>query len=143
VQLGVVVEDIGQIEDLELAHAERPELGERRGEHLHRPELQRLHLLAVFEQRAVGVNLDLDAALGPLLGEFLEVLGALALGGVDGHHVAELDDDGLLRRCDADHGEQGPGGNEEREARCHRTLQVMSIAKTCRLTPRPTYPSGE
>ena len=106
VQLVVVVEDVRQVEHLELAHAERAELRERRREHLHRAELQRLHLLAVLEERAVRIDLDLDAALGALLGELLEVLGALALRRVDGDDVAELDDDRLLRRGDAGGGEQ-------------------------------------
>ena len=97
VQLLVVVEDVRQVEHLELARAERPELRERGREHLHRAELQRLHLLAVLEQRAVGEHLDLDAALGALLGDLLEVLGGLALGRVDRDDVAELDDDRLLR----------------------------------------------
>ena len=62
VQLGVVVEDVRQVEHLELAHAQRPELRERRREHLHRAERQRLHLLAVLVQRRVRVQLDLDLA---------------------------------------------------------------------------------
>ena len=101
-QLVVVVEDVGQVEDLELLDAERSELGQRRGQHLHRAELQRLHLLLVLVQGAVRVDLDLDPAVGALLGEFLEVLGSLALGGVGGDHVAELDDDGLFRLCGGD-----------------------------------------
>ena len=97
VQLGVVVEDVRQVEDFEFAHAERPELGDRRREHLHRAELQRLHFLAVLVELAVRIDLDLDPALGALLGELLEVLGALALRRVDGDDVTELDDDRLLR----------------------------------------------
>ena len=54
VQLVVVVEDEGQVEDLELAHAQRPELGQRRRQHLHRAELQRLHLLLVLVQLLFG-----------------------------------------------------------------------------------------
>src|SRR4029434_6385023 len=68
VQLFVVVEYVTQSEDLELAHAERAELREGRREHLHRAELQRIHLLAVLEQRAVRIDLDLDASLRALLG---------------------------------------------------------------------------
>jgi hypothetical protein len=64
---------------------------------LHRAKLQRLHLFAVLEERAVRVELDFDASLGPLFGEFLEILGSLALGRVDGDDMAELDDDRLLR----------------------------------------------
>jgi hypothetical protein len=100
VQLGVVVEDVWQVEHLEFARTERAEFRERRCEQLHRPELQRLHLFAVLEQRAVGKELDLDAALGALLGELLEIFGGLAFGRVDGHDVAEFDDDRLLGEGD-------------------------------------------
>ena len=78
-------------------HAQRAELGQRRRQHLHRAQLQRLHLLLVLVQRAVRIDLDLDPALGALLGQLLEALGALALGRVDGDDVAELDDDRRLR----------------------------------------------
>ncbi len=98
VQFVVVVEDVGQVEDLELAHAQRPELGQRRCQHLHRAELQRFHLLAVLVQLRVRVDLDLDLAGQALLGQLLELLGALALGRVGRHHVAELDDDRRLRQ---------------------------------------------
>ena len=97
VQFLEVVEHVGQVEHLELAHAQRAELRDRRRQHLHRAQLQRFHLLAVLEQRAVRIDLDLDAALGALLGELLELLGALALRRVLGDDVAELDDDRLLR----------------------------------------------
>jgi hypothetical protein len=60
--------------------------------------LQRLHFLAVLEERAVGIHLHLDAALRALLGELLEVLGALAFGVSTATTWTELDDDGLLRR---------------------------------------------
>jgi hypothetical protein len=99
VQVGVVVEDVGQVEGLELLDAQRAELGQRRGQHLHGAELQRLHLFLVLVQRAVGVDLDLDLALGQLLGLLGEELRRLALGRIGGHHVAELDDDRGLQ-CD-------------------------------------------
>ena len=87
-----VVEDEGQIEHFELLHAQRAELGQRRCQHLHRAELQRFHLFLVLVQRAVGVHLDLDLALGQLIGLLGKELGSLALGGVLRHDVAELDD---------------------------------------------------
>jgi hypothetical protein len=59
----VVVEDEGQVEDLEFLDAQRAELGQRRRQHLHRAELQGLHLFLVLVQRAVGVDLDLDRPL--------------------------------------------------------------------------------
>ena len=96
-QILEAVEDVRQVEHLEFAYSERAELGNRGRQHLHRAELQCFHLLAVLEELAVRINLDLDAALGAFLGELLEILGALALGRIDGNDVAELDDDGLLR----------------------------------------------
>ena len=101
----------GRSNDLELAHAERPELRERRREHLHRPELQRLDLLPVLVERAVRVDLDPDAPPGQLLRAAAEELGRLALRRVDRHDVAELQDDGRRRACRAGEREQG----DERE----------------------------
>jgi hypothetical protein len=72
VQFVEVVEDVGQIEYLELARTERAELGDRWREHLHRAELQRFHLLAVLEQRAVRIHLDLDAPLVRSSASFLK-----------------------------------------------------------------------
>jgi hypothetical protein len=48
VQIGSVVEDVGEIEGLEFLDAERAELGQRRRQHLHGTELQRLHLFLVL-----------------------------------------------------------------------------------------------
>jgi hypothetical protein len=62
VQVVVAVEEERQVEHLEFARAERSELRHRRCEHLDRSQLQRLHLLAVLEQRAVRIHLDLDLA---------------------------------------------------------------------------------
>ena len=92
-----VREDVRQIEQLELRQPERTELRGRRREHLHGTELQRFHLLAVLEQGAVRIDLDLDAPLGALLGELLEALGGLPLGRIARDDMAELDDDRLLR----------------------------------------------
>ena len=63
-----------QVEHLVLLDAERPELRNRRREQLDRAELQRFDLLAVLVQRRVRVHLDLDAALGALLGQPLLAL---------------------------------------------------------------------
>ena len=107
VQVLVVVKDVRQVEDLEFAGAERSELGERGREHLHGAQLQSLHFLAILEQRTVRVHLHLDPTLGPLLGEFLEVLRSLALWRIQSHDVAELDDD---RRLGANTGVPSPRG---------------------------------
>ena len=96
----LVVEHVGQIEHLELAHAQGAELRHRRREHLHRAQLQRLELLAVLVELAVGVDLHLHPTLGLRLGKLLEADRALAFGRLIGDDVAELDDYGLLRlRC--------------------------------------------
>ncbi len=75
VQVVVVVEDEGQVEDLEFLDAERAELGQRRGQRLHGAELQRLHFFLVLVQRRVGIDLDLDLALGQLFRLLGEILG--------------------------------------------------------------------
>jgi hypothetical protein len=110
VQLGVIVEDVGQIEDLELLHAQRAELGQRRRQHLHGAQLQGLELFLVLVERAVGIDFHLHLALGQLLGTLLEELGGLALGRIGGHHVAELDHD---RRLGGGTGAEANGGEAE------------------------------
>eukprot|EP00906_Rhabdomonas_costata_P034809 RCo048960 len=95
-QVVVVAEDEGQVEDFEFLHAERAELGQRRGEHLHGAQLQGLHFFLVLVQGRVGIHLDLDLATGQfrrLLGEHFR---CLALRRIGSHHVAELDHDRLL-----------------------------------------------
>ena len=74
-----------------------PNLAVRRRQHLHRAELQRLELFLVLVERRVRIDLDLDLAVGVFLGQFLELLGALALRRVRRHDVAELDDGLRLR----------------------------------------------
>jgi len=49
-----------------------------------------------FVERAVRIDLDLDAAFRQLLGFGFEEFGGFALGCIDGDDMAELDDDGLL-----------------------------------------------
>src|SRR5262249_32122641 len=122
-----------QVENFELAHAQRAELGDRWCEHLHRAELQRFHLLAVLVQGAVRVDLDLDAPLGALFGKLLEILGGLALGGIERDDVAELDDDRLLRERAAGKREQNRGGNGEKETWLHRFLQERTTGALARL----------
>lgn len=80
---GVVLEQEGQVEDLEFLDAQRAELGQRRGQHLHAAELQRFQLFQLFldfVELAVGVDLDLDAALAALFRQLLEAFSTLALG---------------------------------------------------------------
>ena len=71
-----------------------------------------------------GIDLDLDAALGALLGELLEVLGALALGRVDGDDVAELDDDRLLGHGDAGRRQHRRRGGDHNKTQLHAFLLV-------------------
>jgi hypothetical protein len=106
-----VLEQKGQIEDLEVLHPQRPELGQRGRQHLHAAELQSLQLFLVLVELAVGVELDLDLAARLGLGQLLEAQRALALGRVGRHHVAELDDDGRLGLEGQGQGEGG-GKNE-------------------------------
>ena len=105
---GVAVEQVGQVKHLELARPERAEFRERRGEHLDGADLERLHLLLVLVEGAVGVDLDLDLAAGGFLGELLELEGGLALRRIGGHDVAELDDDDVGRGIGGG-GEEGSG----------------------------------
>ena len=104
-----VGEDIGQIEHLEFPDADRAELGVRRRQHLHRAELQRLQLFLVLVELRVGIDFDLDLAVGVFLGQFLELFCRKAFWRVGRNHVAELDDDRIVRQC-------GPGQSE----RCDR-----------------------
>ena len=70
----------GQIEDFEVPHAERPELGERGRQHLHGAELQGFELFLVLVELRVGIDLNPDLAGRVFLGKFLELVGGLALG---------------------------------------------------------------
>ncbi|MNR34760.1 hypothetical protein D3C85_1525580 [compost metagenome] len=90
-QFGVVVEDVRQVENLEFLGAQRPELGQRWGQHLYRAQLQRFHFFLVLVQLAVREHLHLHATLGALFGQLLEVFGGLAFWGVLCHDVAEFD----------------------------------------------------
>ena len=114
VDRGDVVEQEGQIEDLELL-GELVELGERGRDQLDVAERECLHLLGVAEQLGIRIDLDLDLAWQPLLRQLLEQQRALALGRALRHHVAELDHDlGASRRAaeaEPDHeAECGDGG---------------------------------
>ncbi len=86
-----VVEQERQVKQLQLGH-EAGELGEARSGDLDGVHGDGFDGVAVVVQRSVGVDLDLDLALGALFDEFLEILGGLTLGRVDGYDVAELDD---------------------------------------------------
>ena len=71
---------IRQIEHLEFLDADRAELGVRRRQHLHRAELQRLELFLVLVELRVRIDFDLHLAVGVLLGQFLELFGAMPFG---------------------------------------------------------------
>src|SRR6185503_10035821 len=93
-------------------------------QHLHRAQLQRLHLFAVLEEGTVRIDLDLDSALGHLFGELLELERTLAFRRLLGDDVAEFDDDGLLglhaERCKREDG-NGKGYMAFHEVSCRST----------------------
>ncbi len=91
--------------------------------------MQRLHLFLVLVKLAVGVNLDIDGAVGIGLGQFFELGGGLAFWRVGRDDVAELDDDLVL--CGGGHGQrQGQRGCAKKRAECatgqHVILLLMS-----------------
>src|SRR5690606_16381196 len=88
-----VVEQERQVEDLDLLGVVL-EFGQRWGDQLYVAEQQRLHFLAIAEQRGVRVDLDAYLVAQALFGQLLEQQGTLALGCVFGDDVGELDDDG-------------------------------------------------
>ena len=114
----VAVEQVRQIEGLEGLHAHRAEFGHRRREHLHRAELKGLEFLLVLVQLAVRIDLDFDPAPRTLLGQLLEVLGALALGRFARDHVAELDDDGRIVSLGAAHRTERQAGQHPQGRLC-------------------------
>ena len=119
---GIVAHQERQVEDVEFLDAERPELGDRGGEELHRAELQRLQLLLVLVERGVRIDLHLHPTIGVFLGEILEHHGGLALGSVGRHHVAEFDDDRLLGLGAA--GERETAGRDCGGCNCRHELDV-------------------
>ena len=120
----LVMENEGKVERLEFIEAERSELGGGRRQQLHGAELQRLQLFLVLVEGRVGVDLDLGFAAGVLLRQLLELLRGFALRRVGGHHVAELDDDGSLRR-----GRRDPGRRRGRQrARTFKHLTSVHLA---------------
>ncbi len=89
----LVGEQERQVEGFEFLRAERSELRQRRGEHLHGPQLQGLHLFLVLVELAGRIDLNGDLAVGVFLRKFLELVCALALRRRRRDDVAELDDD--------------------------------------------------
>ena len=90
-QIIIVVENEGQIEDFEILDAQRAELGQRGCEHLDGAELQGLHFFLVFVELAVGVNLYLDLTLRQFLGALLEKFSGQPFGSINSNNMAELD----------------------------------------------------
>ena len=88
-----VIEQERQVKHLQLLGV-RLELGQRRRQHLHLALAQCIDLLAITEQRRVRVNLNRDLPGQTLFDQFFEQQCTLALGGVLGHHMGELDHDG-------------------------------------------------
>ena len=132
----VILEQPGQIERLELLDAERGEFRGRRRQHLHRAELQRLDLFLVLVERGVRVDLDLDLAVGVLLRKFLELERALALRGVVGDDVAELDDDGIVGQC-GDRRQHEDGGDTAQNQFPHEIPPQLALKSGCFLDIRP------
>ncbi|MCG3168265.1 MAG: hypothetical protein POELPBGB_04069 [Bacteroidia bacterium] len=122
-QIGVIVKDVGKVENLELLHAERSELRQRGGQHLHGAELQGLHLFLVLVQGAVGIHLDLHLALGQFLRTLGKEIRRLPLRGFLGNDVAELDHNRLLRRNSR--GKCQDGHAHQKITQFHRLLQEM------------------
>ena len=60
--------------------------------------MQRLDLFLVLVERRVGIDLDLDLAVGVFLGELLKFERAFSLRRVIGYDVTEFDDDLALGR---------------------------------------------
>ncbi len=110
----LVRNDVGQIEHLEFLDPERAELGERGRQHLHRAELQRFEFFLVLVELRIRVDFDLDLAVGVFFRQFLELECAFALRRVGRDHVAEFDDDRLLRRRRPDQ-----GGHRDRQGGQH------------------------
>ena len=92
------------------------------------PSCKRLELFLVLVERRVGVDLNLDLAVGVFLGEFLELLGALALRRIRRHHVTELDHDRRLRRC-GDRSHENGGRSRREKPLAHRRIPPVSRSK--------------
>ena len=103
---GHVVEQEGQVEYLQLLGV-MLELGQGRGNDLYVAKQQGLHFLAVAKQRGVRVDLYAHFVTQALFGQLFEQQGALALGGVLGDYMGELDHDRL--------GGLGQAGDTERQ----------------------------
>ena len=95
-------------------------------EELYGAELQRFHLFLVLVERAVRVHLDLDRAVGVLLGERLELLRSHALGRVLRDDMAELDHDGVRskRRSGQTDGDQ----TDQKRTNLHESISSERTA---------------
>jgi hypothetical protein len=113
----VVVEDVGEVEDLELLDPERAELGQRGRQHVHRAKLQGFQLFLVLVKRAVGIDLNFGFALGQLCRFLGKELRGLALGRIGSHDMAELDDDWRLGQGDG--GKHGGRQSDEQGRQFH------------------------
>src|SRR5262249_8754934 len=103
---------------------DRSEFGVRGREHLHGAELQGFELFLVLVKRRVGIDLDLDLAVGIFLREFLELVGGLALRRIGRDDMAELDHNLSLGH--------GRGTHEgERRNRCRQDQLMHISSRTC------------
>ncbi len=113
-----VIEQERQIENLHRLGV-MLELGQRGRQHLDIAQQQGLHLLAVAEQRGVGIDLDLHPAGQAFFRQLLEQHCALPLGRVFGDDVGEFDGDGGFICSVQRTGEGKHGGTEQRlEGKC-------------------------
>src|SRR5216683_7388122 len=87
------------------------EFRQARCQHLHRALLQGNDLVTVLIKLAIGIDLDLHPAFGPLFHQLGEVSCRASLGSVLRDDVTELDDNRLLR-------DRGSG-----EGQCRRSEQ--------------------
>ncbi len=127
-----VVEQERQVENLQLLGV-LLELRQRRGEQLHFVVAQRFQFRGITEQRRIGVYLHADLAGQAFLREAFEHQRTLALGGILGHYVRELDDDGLCLGEGAGGGQHEPGkGND----RLHERLFIL-VGWQCIHADRP------
>src|SRR6201999_1859462 len=99
-------------------------------------ELQRLDLFLVLVERGVRVNLDLDLAVGVLLGKLLELERALALRRVVGDDVAELDDDGIVGKCGGRRQHEDGGNTAENQLPHKIPPQLALNGRSCVVRPR-------
>ena len=130
--LGQIIEQEGQVEDLELGQAGLAELGQRRRQQLDRTELERLELVLVAVELRVGIDLDPNAARAALCHQALEMQRHLALGRAGCNHMREAQQQlgpGRLRRSSHPHCSQPgqPAGQQQAPAQGSGAVGADSV----------------